>query len=152
MIKEQEMMQKLRYRTFRRCWNNIIQRCTNPKNPGYKTYGAKGIKVSPEWQNSFPQFYEDMYDEWEPGLEIDRVDTYGDYCKENCTWVTKHENVTKRRRGAPRKSRAGTRSSVHMATYVTPEESKFFTIEAKRLGLTVSSLLREAVKTYIKEH
>lgn len=31
------------------CWNAMIQRCTNPNNPGWKHYGGRGITVSPRW-------------------------------------------------------------------------------------------------------
>ena len=32
-------------------WNGMMQRCNNTKCPEYKNYGARGIKVSDEWED-----------------------------------------------------------------------------------------------------
>lgn len=147
----QEIRKQLRYHTLNLCWKNIKQRCYNKKNPTYKYYGAKGILMSKEWKDSFKRFYEDMTPGWEPGLEIDRIDTYGGYNKENCAWVTKHENITKsRRKGAKRKSRAGLPSDIQIATHITKPEYDVFTKGARQRGLSISALLRQAVVYYIK--
>lgn len=37
------------YKKVYQLWRNMTQRCTNPKNPYYKNYGAKGYKVCSEW-------------------------------------------------------------------------------------------------------
>ena len=81
-------------------WNVMRQRCNNPKNPYYKWYGQKGVKVCEEW-NDFSKF-----EKWATGngyvyregvqrnqmLSIDRIDSDGDYCPENCRWITIAEN------------------------------------------------------------
>ena len=38
-------------------WSNMLQRCSNPKNPDYKNYGGRGIKVCNEWRENFVNFY-----------------------------------------------------------------------------------------------
>ena len=40
-------------------WQQMRDRCNRPKNPAYKDYGGRGIKVCERW-NSFMTFYEDM--------------------------------------------------------------------------------------------
>jgi hypothetical protein len=40
-------------------WRNMVSRCTKPKHPQYKRYGARGITVCPKWM-SFDGFFEDM--------------------------------------------------------------------------------------------
>ncbi len=78
-----------------RAWLTMIYRCTNPKRSGYKNYGGRGICFSSEWQ-SFSNFRRDM-GEPPPGAQIDRIDTNGNYTKNNCRWVTSKENNRNRR-------------------------------------------------------
>ena len=46
---------------------------------------------------SFINFYEDMGSGYTKGLHIDRIDVNGDYCKENCRWVTPRANAANKR-------------------------------------------------------
>jgi hypothetical protein len=75
-----------------RIWANIIQRCENPKRDNYKYYGGCGIKVCEEW-HQFEMFYKwAMSNGYEDNLEIDRIDSNGNYEPLNCRWVTRKEN------------------------------------------------------------
>lgn len=70
----------------------MIQRCTNPKNPKYKSYGKRGIKVCNEWVNDRKSFYKWASESgYKKGLTIDRINNDGNYCPENCRWVSKTE-------------------------------------------------------------
>lgn len=75
-------------------WRGIIKRCTLPSHPSYPWYGAKGITFDPRWVK-FENFLEDMGERPE-GLQIDRIDTTGNYTKDNCRWVTSKENQNNR--------------------------------------------------------
>ena len=70
-------------------WQNMNQRCYNSKHNSYKNYGGRGIQV--RWK-SFEEFYKDMEEKPEPkGLySIERKDSNGHYCKDNCIWATKN--------------------------------------------------------------
>lgn len=81
-----------------RIWDNMKQRCKNPKAKWYKNYGGRGISVCPEWDKSFIAFYTwAMAHGYEDGLQIDRINNDGDYTPDNCRWVTKAENLNNTR-------------------------------------------------------
>lgn len=88
-----------------RIWSNMKQRCGNPNDPKYGSYGGKGIRVCDEWKNDFNSFnrwsidngYKDpenndkfylCYD----ALTIDRIDEHKGYEPTNCRWITFQEN------------------------------------------------------------
>lgn len=78
-------------------WCNMRQRCNNPKNPKYARYGGRGIKVCDEWQDISGFLAWAIKSGWKEGLSIDRIDNDGNYCPENCRWVSMSENSRKKR-------------------------------------------------------
>lgn len=72
-----------------RVWCGMIQRCKNPNAPKYPRYGGMGVTVCERW-SSFANFAEDMGPR-PKGTTLDRKDSKGNYCKENCRWATSVE-------------------------------------------------------------
>lgn len=71
-------------------YNNMINRCFDRKNPGYKNYGKRGITVCEEWRNDFKAFYDwSIANGYKEGLSIDRIDNDGNYKPSNCRWEDK---------------------------------------------------------------
>lgn len=79
-------------------WKNMIDRVYRKDTHIFKYYGGRGIIVCDEWRNDFLKFYDwALHNGWREGLEIDRIDTDGNYAPENCRWVTRKENIINRR-------------------------------------------------------
>lgn len=75
-------------------WMGMKNRCYNPKNDHYHRYGGRGISVCDEWLNDFQSFYDwSMSNGYKKKLQIDRIDNDGNYCPENCRWVTNKKNA-----------------------------------------------------------
>jgi hypothetical protein len=75
-----------------RAWVNMRQRC-NSKNPKYRYWNGKGIKVCDEWQ-TFPWFREwALANGYAEGLSLDRINPDGNYEPSNCRWVTVSQNT-----------------------------------------------------------
>lgn len=84
-----------RMKRLKQTWKNMNYRCYGKHNSKktQRCYQDKGISVCDDWRNSFEAFYdwavENGYDD---GLTIDRINPDGDYCPDNCRWITFSEN------------------------------------------------------------
>lgn len=77
-----------------KCWKNMKARCYIPSASRYKNYGERGISVCKEWLN-FELFMQwALNNGYTDNLTIDRINNDGDYCPENCRWVTIEENTS----------------------------------------------------------
>lgn len=87
-------------------WAGMNYRCTNPKFSHWQDYGGKGIHVCDEWKNNFQAFAEwAIAHGYASNLEIDRIDSNGNYCPENCRWIDHKDNS--RNRGVKRLNKTG---------------------------------------------
>lgn len=78
-------------------WQTMIGRCENPNRPKYRDYGGRGIKVCSEWHEARNFVLWALNNGYKKGLQLDRIDNNGDYCPENCRFVTPKENSRNRR-------------------------------------------------------
>src|SRR3990167_8253382 len=86
-----------RDRWLMRTLNNIIFRCTNPKDKRFKNYGGRGIKTFLTLEDL--QF---LYERDRPDLmrrpSIDRIENEGNYERDNCRFLEIVDNVKRSKR------------------------------------------------------
>jgi len=85
-------------------WCGMINRSKkSSQEKYYKSYLRLNIKHEKNW-DSYEIFKKDMYQQYvehvnkygEKQTTLDRINTYGDYCKENCRWATYKEQQNNR--------------------------------------------------------
>lgn len=80
-------------------WRNMKSRCGNPKNIEFNSYGGRGISICEAWKNSFEAFSDwALSHGYAENLTLDRIDVNGNYCPENCQWITDKEQRLNTRR------------------------------------------------------
>lgn len=67
-------------------WNQINQRCHNPRSKSYVSNGGRGITICERWQ-SFAAFYSDMGQRPSTQHRLARINKNGNYEPSNCAWL-----------------------------------------------------------------
>jgi hypothetical protein len=79
-------------------WTAMKLRCNLESNEFFHNYGGRGVTVCKEWMDSFQVFYDwALNSGYKKGLSIDRIDNNGNYCPENCRWVSHKINNRNKR-------------------------------------------------------
>lgn len=83
-------------------YTNITTRTGNPNNSAYKDYGARGIKLYPEWVHSYTKFRQYIFssigERPSPTHTLDRVDNNKGYEPGNLRWANWSQQTSNTRR------------------------------------------------------
>lgn len=125
-------------------WRNMRSRCYDENHVGYHNYGGRGITVCDEWRNNYDAFVRDMGFS-APNLSLDRIDSNGNYCKENCRWATTQEQLNNQRRNRILTKNEETKTLTQWAKFLNVKPDTILK-RLKRMGpekALVSGKLRE---------
>jgi hypothetical protein len=88
----------MRHTELYKHWCNMKRRCNCKTNHNYMYYGARGIKVCNEWNESFVEFKEwALNNGYKDGLSIERIDVNKNYEPQNCKWIPYELQIRNRR-------------------------------------------------------
>lgn len=78
-------------------WRRMKARCFIESDKDYINYGGRGITVCMRWLK-FEYFRDWAFENgYKEGLCIERIDNDGDYCPDNCKWITNAEQQRNKR-------------------------------------------------------
>lgn len=106
-------------------WRGMIERCTNPNHEKWKNYGAKGIKVHPDWF-IFEKFFKHVGPKPSPKHSLDRFpNKKGNYEPGNVRWATQRQQC---------------RNSARNVHYTAFGKTMCLTEWAEEVGMSVQTL------------
>lgn len=84
-------------------WAGMKTRATNTNRSDAHLYVSRGIGICDEWM-TFEGFARwEKFDQYKPGLQIDRIDNNKGYGPDNCRWVSCRDNARNKRCNVLRK-------------------------------------------------
>ena len=80
-----------------RAWGGMLARCRSKSGVVFSRYGARGIRVCKEWEESFESFFAYIGPRPSPDHSLDRINNDGNYEPGNVRWATKKQQARNKR-------------------------------------------------------
>ena len=130
-----------------RTWKKIKERCLKENNINFKNYGGRGISICNEWLNPTVFINWALENGYNDNLQIDRINNDGNYCPENCRFVTIQENL-----GVGRKRNRKDNASGFCGVYkTTVNNNVYWVAKIKNERIGYFKTFEEARKSRIKK-
>uniref|UniRef100_A0A6M3LV90 Uncharacterized protein n=1 Tax=viral metagenome TaxID=1070528 RepID=A0A6M3LV90_9ZZZZ len=139
--KERKKKHGLSKTPFYKTWQNMKHRCFYPSDKKYKYYGGRGIIVCDKWLD-FLNFKNDMYESYlkhkaiYETTTIERLNSNGNYCLENCCWETQEEQ---KKMNLPNKI---DKKNMKVVTLMITDKQHN---DIKALNVNMSAFIRQAI-------
>jgi hypothetical protein len=114
-------------------WQNMLNRCRNPRTKDWKNYGGRGVVVCDRWR-SWDAFICDVGFAPSPEHTLDRKDNDGNYEPGNVRWTL------------PSVQGLNRREQSHQAAYETKVERPHLVYGRIRKGMTLAQALADATE------
>ena len=127
-----------------RRYDDILQRCRNPKHPNYPSYGGRGIELRFGSRREFILWIEENlpHDSYN-GLEIDRINNDGHYEPGNLRLATRKEQVANRRNTG----RVMFQGQLVLLDDFKSPYNRSTTMKKSKQGMTGEDMIAEALET-----
>lgn len=132
-------------------WEAMKQRCKNPTNPAYKTYGGVGITFQSDWEQYLNFKAWAIHSGYKEGFELDRKDNLKGYSAENCRWASRSEQCFNKRSGRTSSGRIGVsydKSKSRWVAQLVKDGEKVFFKRFKTFGEACEAIEEAELKHY----